>query len=288
MYTLERFGLLPIPSLNGVQRPLGGGDGPQIVELSGGGALSLHGDDQVRPGPRTVSARGVILGTAHERQAVLDQWLAASRTRNRLWSQSSADPMFTPTNTVRWAWAWLHPIDPERHYQRPTHDEISLEWTILSPYWHGLYHGNGLDLGTGEMLDDALVLDYAGSVYDTVFSLTASPQNVTLVNNGNAPVVDAVITVRAGNAAITSTSISIGGVAWTFSGTIASGTDLVVDMGGMSVKNNGVDAYAQFTAPTTQLDWFLIPPGSNTVTVTTTGGGTGTSVTFTYFDAWHG
>lgn len=107
-------------------------------------------------------------------------------------------------------------------------------------------------------------LVYAGS---TFFDVTIG---------GTSPVLDAVISVSAVGAPVTSVSLTAsGGHNWTWTGTIAIGTALVIDCGALTVKNNGIDAYAGFVLDPshTARGWLELPSNQTTaLTIDLVGG----------------
>ena len=97
-------------------------------------------------------------------------------------------------------------------------------------------------------------------------------QDVVVANGGNVNVEDLTITVTAGTNSITNLVIAntTTGDSLTFAGTLASGNDLVVDVGALSILNNGSNAYSNLT-PTNKADWLDLEPGNNTIRFTVTG-----------------
>jgi hypothetical protein len=138
-----------------------------------------------------------------------------------------------------------------------------------------------------------VVLEAAGIPWKAINSTTTGPTAISSGANAFAVTVsgveevrDAVITVAA-TTNITNLIVSLGAnQSWTFSGTIASGTSLVVDIGKQTVKNNGSDAYSSFTLDGAHTidSWLRLSPGTNNMTVTITGGpGTIQAV---HYDQW--
>lgn len=120
----------------------------------------------------------------------------------------------------------------------------------------------------------------------TVVALVAGVNAVAVTVAGVEDVRDAVITVTA-TANITNLIMILGATQkWTFSGTIAAGTALVVDTGKKTVKNNAVDAYSSFTLASTHTvdDWLVLVSGTNNPTLTVTGGPG--SVSVVHYDQW--
>lgn len=120
----------------------------------------------------------------------------------------------------------------------------------------------------------------------TTVSLAAGSNAVAVTNNGVEEVRDAVLTVTA-TSNITNLVVQLGSnQKFTFSGTIAAGTALVIDTGKLTVRNNGVDAYNSFTLNATHTvdGWLVLASGTNNLTVTVTGGPG--SVAVVHYDQW--
>jgi hypothetical protein len=167
--------------------------------------------------------------------------------------------------------------------------ELVFDFELWS-HWHNNWVRGWL-LDAGYELDTGLVLD---SVADLT-PLTGSPQTVSVTNGGNVLVSDAIVTITAGNAALTAVAISCAaqGVKWTWTGAgvnpnIAAGKSLIVDCGALSVKDDGADAFVYFAldAAHTARSWLQLAPGANNVIVTWTGGGTGSTIDFAFDWNW--
>lgn len=114
-------------------------------------------------------------------------------------------------------------------------------------------------------------------------------QDVVVSNAGNVNVVDLVVTVTAGATTITALTIANTTASYTtsFSGTIATTKALAVDVGAMSVLNDGANAYSSFTPTTNKAQWLILQPGNNTIRFTVTGNAT-TNATYSivYYSAY--
>jgi len=97
-------------------------------------------------------------------------------------------------------------------------------------------------------------------------------QNVVVANGGNVNVTDLTVTVTAGTNSITALTITntTTGQSLAYTGTIASTKALVVDVGALSILNNGSNGYASLT-PSDKADWLYLQPGNNTIRFTVTG-----------------
>ena len=160
--------------------------------------------------------------------------------------------------------------------------EVTMNFDVWS-HWGGNW-AQGFVFDAGYLLDDGLVLDSLSATT----TLTTNPQTVVVANGGNLPVEDAIITITAGNAALTVVTLLCGSAVWEWAGTLAIGKNLTIDTGAWSVLNDGVDAYDNFTFyPQHALAAMMrLEPGNNNVIVWHTGGGTGSKISFDFADAY--
>lgn len=121
-------------------------------------------------------------------------------------------------------------------------------------------------------------------------------------NFGDAIVTDATFTITANDTSNSDYDIRtiklrklVGAVAYgdlNYNATVSGGNVLVIDCGARSVKNNGVDDYANFTLGTGQRSdgWIRLGPGNNTleltVTCANTAGATLARITAEYNAGW--
>lgn len=281
------------------------------------GSYRNNGTSKSKKGRKTVRRTGMLLKKVETTDKAA---LIALQEHYSLLEamQGTADRLYGRTAGGTFVWTPAELIDVQavrepRELFRFAHYvalDVETEFLLYVPYWNGLTHGEGLDLGHDppEYLDTTLVLDYDGSRYDTEFALPnhASIATKTLTlnddgetlplhNGGNIPVVRIVATVTAGDAALVGTDLNpivlaIGGVEWKYRNTIPAGRQLIVQ--NYSVKTNAVDVdeyvgdYAKFDYPTNQEEWMKIPIGLNAATFRYAGGGTGAKIHFLYNDAW--
>lgn len=121
----------------------------------------------------------------------------------------------------------------------------------------------------------------------------ASQSSVSLASNalvsvaGNLPVRHAVLTVTASAeiTVVTVTSTSRG-ISWTWSGTLAAGTSLVISDEARTVLNAGVDAYSGLALASghTATGWLDLEPGDQLVNVSVTG--TASAVTLAFYPVY--
>lgn len=108
--------------------------------------------------------------------------------------------------------------------------------------------------------------------------------NTSIVNDGTAPIYDAVITLTASGGALVNPTMIVAalGVSLKYTGSIADTKALVVDCGAMTVKNDGANAYSGFTLESghTARGWLPLTVTTHTLAVAGTGAGS-VSVAFT-------
>lgn len=280
MNELIRFGAVTLPEYD-FQTDVG--TGPSTVAMTalvGGGAFDGQGgDDAPLRLPYTVRYNGTVTDPSAETvRSRIDELRALRGKRLKLWRRCIDD------GRTQWALARLLEMKVtsdvrSSHWRVP----VELTFSILSR-WNGSQHDGGWKLDTGKKLDDGLTLDG-----NELTVLTSSPQTITVDNDGNVAVRDAVVMITAGSTAITYLKVGISGVCeWEYAGSISAGQALVVDCGAKSVLNNGANAYSGFelTANHTVADWLVLEPGNNSVVVTRTGGGSTSTVEFVFSDGW--
>jgi hypothetical protein len=138
---------------------------------------------------------------------------------------------------------------------------------------------------------------YSEDAQNITHNLTgAQPKDIDLPNattGDGATQTNVVITITAGNAAMTNFHLyddySEGVVDWDFTGTIAATESVVIDTGGFSVLNDGVNAYNSLVLDPvnhTSAYWMEMLAGTHPLRVEWTGGGTGATVNFNYYEAY--
>lgn len=102
---------------------------------------------------------------------------------------------------------------------------------------------------------------------------------------GDTGVQDAVLTVTRTSGTITAVTVTGAGIAWMWTGSLASGA-VVVDCGAQTVRKAGVDAYSGFALGSghTVAGWLPLEPGLTPLTVTTTGGAA--TVAVQHYNQW--
>lgn len=222
-----------------------------------GGAFDRFGDDEGFGGPLTLVRRALVhSSTASVLADSLDQLRALNGQRGQLVADVAGEE--------RWRYARLQQISGTRRNVEPGRLLVEMAFRCEPGGWRG----------------DAV------SQNETMAS---SPHTLTLTNSGNRTVRDAVLTITAGSAAITSLNIAVSGATdIDFGGTISAGNSLVLDFGAKSVKNNGSDAYSDFSLGSNHAidGWLDLEPGDTDVVLTFSGGSTDSMALAEYDDGW--
>ena len=260
-----------------------GGITTRYLKLPGGGVFDLRGSAQILPGERSATHTGLILEqSAAAFQTSMDAHRSLNGKRGRVYA-------LTEDGQPRWAHgrAIVAPSarTPQDMYRFVGYwtQEVETRFDLLSPVWYGIRHGaveaftTGLDLGSGDTLGDTA---------DQV-TLDTTPKTFAMLSNGNAPVLNAIVTVTAVSTPLTSLRVQAGLADWTWTGSVAVGQSLVIDTGALTIRNNGVAAYSglTFNVGHAQAEWLLLAPGANSITITRVGGANST-IRFDYYDAW--
>ncbi len=146
------------------------------------------------------------------------------------------------------------------------YQEMQAEWQVESPVW------------------------FAETQTSVVATIGATPQQVTLLNSGNADARGVAITISGTTTPITGVKIGVSGVSeiqW--AGSLGSGHSLVINGAARSVLKDATDDYDAFslTANHKISDWLKLPPGSTPVAVTISpAGALPAAVKFEYYDTW--
>jgi len=256
-YRLYRFGSTVLPDYNEESDAGLAASGKSALDLPTGGALDLFGGERITIG----SSRPTKACTLHAatEAALLTSFMALRAlvgTREQLYRMRIADGL------LEWVWARFDKLTAMRKYGGRSRffQDVSLAFTIYSPAWYGALEQHEHRVDVGIHVDD-LTTCHAESNGPPVTS------RIVIANDGNVDQRDVTFTITSvqGVTSVVVTNVSTGHI-WSFPA-IADGTALVVDCGEMSVENNGVDAYDDFTAPANREEWFLLQPGANIVTI---------------------
>jgi hypothetical protein len=207
------------------------------LPLSGGG---VYDPDDTRPprGLRKISRKGVLRETSKRGiQDAYDALAVAAGTKGKLYRQTETG------DRSDWIPARLMVDIEDRTPQIVRQDDghwvlattITLE--LQDKVWHGVRHGTALiPLDGGYSLDAGIPLD---DVADTT-TLDTSPKTLTVVNDGNMPTDDVVLSLLAGSADVTAFTVQCGKAKWTWTGTLKAGNTLIIDTANALVAHQTV------------------------------------------------
>lgn len=131
--------------------------------------------------------------------------------------------------------------------------------------------------------------NWRSSTQATPSATLASGGTVTLVaeNTGDQTVEDGTLTITASGGTITSVTVACTatGISWTWTGSLASGSALVVDAGALTVRKNGVDSYSGFALGSghSARTWLPLAPGGNSLQISSVGPGTAAAAFYPQF-----
>jgi len=257
---------------------MGTGDAPSSnFGMPGGGSVDNYGNANTYPAAMTRSKSALI---AQSTKPLLE------KTVNRL-----------KTLRGKRARLWRVDADGERQYQYArlinvsvtrTTDEarnlinaiqsVSCSWILDSDTWLGEFSGVWR-LNDGYKLNDELQLN-SGEVIELITSPQVETITITqddLYSKKFVRGVSIVITAPVGSSFSSIVIANAQGATLTFSGTVAAGTELIIDALTNTVTNDGADAYDDLTityASDYPFSWFPLFLGDNEITITHNGAGT--------------
>lgn len=275
---LLRFGNYTLP-LFSRRDQIGTGDtgGALLTQVNSSG-YDATGSGQATEAINTVTCSfEIVATTVASVQTQRDAIRALAGKRERLFAAIPGT-----LATERWVWARLSRVRMERRYEYIYYQPVELVFELAQPGWNGAKHGKAWELDDGWYLDSGLLLDSG----DTPSALDAPGGLDTFNNGGNRVQTNAIVSIDNGSQAMTGFRLICGACDWSFSGTIAPYTSLIVDCGAKSVKNNNADAYGSFVLNSGHrvADWLRLEPGDNTVTTSYLGGAA--SMDVSYYDGW--
>lgn len=222
-----------------------------------GGYDSYGSDIAPAATPFSLTVRGIVsLETDADQRAAVDALRATSRRRSSLFRQADDD------DSQQWCWARLEQIAHRRITGANGYQVLELAFLAESEW-------------------------YGESIVEEV-SLGSSPYAFAVENAGNRMVNDAILTVTAGDVAMTAVTVTTtNGTHLVWAGTLAAGDDLIINSGSKSITNDGANAYGGLTygASHTIDDWLRIEGGMN-ITIAYTGGGAGATVGIAFYEGW--
>lgn len=277
-YTLERHGTITLPLYNREIEYSAIPARTGVIDTLAGAYDSYGTEDSDQQFPYDLSFRALVLeDTLAAWRTTLDALRAQVRKRRKLYRRGEDD------DAIQFCSARLINADMRRRTGNVLNIEVSLIFQVLTP-WVG-HDYSTWTFDSGELFDDGLYFDEAGFTE----TLTGGDTDIVVTNGGNRRVDNAVITITAGDAAITALTISKAGETdIDYSGNIATTKSLVIDCGAHSVEDDGTSDYDNFDLASGHViaDWLYLDPGDNTINIVYTGGGTGGTVTIEFQDGW--
>ena len=278
-YKIYRFGTQQmVPNVNTSQEIGAGAARIEAIDFPHGGAYDQMGNDQSYRGGYAIKVTGTIIGTgADDLVTKYNNLRSYLGKKDRLWRRNDTGGLF-------WVWARLQSIDATREEKNRRHLEVDLTFYVFSPLWNGDLNGSWR-FDSGETFDSGLLFD-TGLIYP----LTNTSTIVTVTNGGNATLRSFEMAITAAGSPITSIRILKANqtdITWT--GSLAVGSQLMFDFGGLSIRNSGVDAYSGLVISSANHkidDWMMLDPGNNEITIIRTGGSNQSQVSFSYYDGW--
>lgn len=257
-YKLLTFDGLTLPEYN---RESGLDTGPSqpgfIATINGGFDVYGAGVAPVNT-PFAATMRGILSEeTDAGQRTIIDALRAKARTRGKLVRQADDD------DSLQWAWARLSVVGHRRVYNNRGYQTLEFAWQMESEWY--------------------------ADRDDQTETMDGSPYTLSVENEGNRTVANAVLTITADDANLTAVTIeTTNGTHLIWAGTLLAGDDLVIDCGAKSIRNDGANAYSglSYGSGHTIDDWLRII-GAMDITITYTGGGTDPAVTIAYNDGWY-
>jgi hypothetical protein len=272
---LTDFGTYALPLWNKRDGVSLGNTGGAVAGIIGGAGYDGYGTAIAPESALTVTTSfEIVETTATAVQTKRDALRALAGTRDRLFATF-------PDGSKRFAWARLARLRMERRLEHIYYQPVDLDFEIVSPGWRS-FASVPWELDESLLLDSGLSLDHRGEVR----TLSASSFPITVTNDGNRAVTDAVVVVFAFEA-ISQIRIQCGSCDWTWKSTVPLNGVLVVNCGTKAVTLSDADAYSVFTlnAGHASADWLRLEPGDNTVTVSYTDNAGGTAlIAVSYMD----
>lgn len=274
MARLVEFGTISI-DLYEQSDSMGTGEAPaSFFNMPGGGSIDNYGSATTYPGALQRSKGAVVVGsTAEITEQQLNQLKAARGTRAKLWRLDSQ-------NERQYVYARMISVEITRTTEEARQlinsvQSVSVIFICDTDTWLGEFQGIW-QLNNGYKINDELQIN-SGELIE----LTTSPQvetitvdQDTLYSKKDIRGVKITVSAPAGSSFNSIVIANASGASLEFTGTVAAGTDLVIDAETNTVTNDGVDAYADLSV-TYDVDmpfsWFPLVLGDNVITITHNG-----------------
>jgi len=282
-YSIFKFGANEILPLYGAEFNIDSGKAKnEFIDFPHGGAYDLYGNAITYHGGYEIKYSFILFG---------DSPADLNQKYNTLMSYyGKKDKLYRKVDgstDLQWSWARLTQVSTPRKPENINYLNIDLTFFVFSPLWFGTLHGSW-------RLDSGEVLDRVGLNFDTgiTYPLTNTETTFTINNAGNGTLHTFEFSISSGSTTpITGIRVQKAGetdFSWT--GNLATGTQLVIDFGGISIRNSGNDAYSGFKLHDANhhIDsWGVLSPGNNTWVITRTGGNSDSTIATTYYDGFN-
>ena len=206
------------------------------------GAYDAFGHDQVRA-PLTITRNFELIGSSY---ADIDTQLDALRNRANLglrWLEIEMRDL-----SVRGTWAKLKRVQSPNRVGFLEHLPVTLTFEITWPWFEDVTDIWYLD--AGEVLDNSLT-------FDRNYSTRSGAGTLTITNNGG----DAIrrgLMVIVGASTNPSLTNAANGYSISYSGTVAAGSTLFIDIGAQTAWLDGASAWPNITLGADQIDFFKL------------------------------
>lgn len=292
-YKLDSFGSFDINLYDSTDDVGTADSNAALYALAGGSLFDPLGSTRAEAIPRTLTKSGQLVGSTRDDVYAAFNILRSLRGKRRKLQRVIFTGDDEWDREQHWTWARCMSVNRGvgRTHAMQFYLPVTLEFQQLSPAWYGRYRSaSGWVLDDGYYLDDGYHLDDPGNSW----AITGGTrQDVEVTNNGNENVTNAIITLTAGDVALTSLRVIGPDTNIYYGGTIAANESLVINCGAFSVKNMGVADYDNFTLDPSHQSrfWLNLAPGANDVTVQTTTVGEAVesvqgNISITYYEAW--
>lgn len=265
-YTYTAFGDVDLPIYNIEQDLSVGQVDSALLNTANGRSVDYLGSLRRVPRSQEIQVQGIY----HEDVSLLvdeSNNFIVDDLGNMFVSGASGDTLRAQIDALRSA------IGTVQKLYREDLDTGVLRWKLsrlTSVSQPKSYRDRGVISNLSAIFETAQPRWKAETVTTTSASLTSGTTTVTVDSLGTEAIDDAVITITADGGTVSSVRIVLNDADFTWAGTLADGDDLVIDCGALTIQNDGVDGYSDFTlAAGHALDgWLRLLAESNEINVT--------------------
>lgn len=262
------------------------GSAISVLSSIGGAIVDGHGAQQAPVTAVEITKKGLLVASTQQSLHDNFRWFRAQRGRRRLlWRlvrKFEGPPGGNPPIQFMYARCTAVNSGVTRQIGNMYALPIEIRFMLLGRFWSGSHTNNQLGEG-GEEPDTwgEYELDNSG--------LEAT---LTYTNGGNTNNTSAIITITATGDDVESVHVACNICAWTYTGNVPAGSQLVIDCGARSVRNSGIGDYngLTFDANHRTNEWMILEPGANTITYTIATKNQGSTppptISFDFYDAW--